>query len=287
MADTAFQTKYRSEFIHGFEDMASVLRATGVTETYPLTDGAQSAVFLVADSGSATAKTRGANGLIPARADSQTQNTCTLAEYHDLTRKTGFNVIASQGNQRRMMMETGMAVINRQMDDLIIAQLDTLTNDTGTAAVPTIEMFIHAQAILGNNFVDITDEDNLFCVISPAVRGYLMQATEFASGDFVTVKPYNGPAKKFWRWMGVNWIVHPRLTGSVGAGSAGSSVQNFMFHRNALGVAANVGFAKAVAGYDEEQDYSWARHSVFMGAKLLQNSGGVMIKTDDSAYAAQ
>jgi len=286
MAETAYKTAYLDEWVHGFEDMASVLRATTITETYPMASGAQSAVFLVADSGSATAKTRGANGLIPARADNQTQNTCNLAEYHDLTRKTGFNVFASQANQRQMMQKTGMAVINRQMDDLIIAELDTFTNDTGTAAKATLDMVIHAQTILGNNFVDVTDEDNLFCVVSPAFRGYMMQTTEFASGDYVEVKPFNGPARKFWRWMGLNWIVHPRLTGSVGAGGAGTSEQCFMYHRNSIGHAANVGHAKAKIGYDDEQDYSFARHSVYMGAKKLQNAGCVMMKHDASAYAA-
>jgi hemin uptake protein HemP len=38
-------------------------------------------------------------------------------------------------------------------------------------------------------------------------------------------------------------------------------------------------------GYDEEQDYSWARASAFMGSKLLQNSGVVVITHDGSAYA--
>jgi len=38
-------------------------------------------------------------------------------------------------------------------------------------------------------------------------------------------------------------------------------------------------------GYNEEQDYSWARASMFMGAKLLQNTGDVVITSDGSAYA--
>jgi hypothetical protein len=38
-------------------------------------------------------------------------------------------------------------------------------------------------------------------------------------------------------------------------------------------------------GYNEEQDYSWARASMYMGAKLLQNSGVVVITADGSAYA--
>ena len=38
-------------------------------------------------------------------------------------------------------------------------------------------------------------------------------------------------------------------------------------------------------GYDQEQDYSWARASAFMAAKLLQNTGVVSITADGSAYA--
>ncbi|MGL9734739.1 MAG: hypothetical protein ACR5LF_00290 [Symbiopectobacterium sp.] len=38
-------------------------------------------------------------------------------------------------------------------------------------------------------------------------------------------------------------------------------------------------------GYDEEQDYSWARASAFMGGKLLQNKAVIKIIHDGSAFA--
>lgn len=284
MAETAFQTKYRNEFIATFEDMQSRLRMTTVTEAD--VNGNQ-AVFLVAGSGAATAKTRGANGLIPARADSLTQNTATLKEWHDLVRKTRFNIYAGQGNQRRIMQETTVGVLNRQVDDDIIAVLDTATNDTGAAQKASLDMVVYAKTILGNNFVDLSDEDNLFAVISPAFEGYLTQIKEYASADYVDVKPFNGPSKKFRRWMGVNWIIHPRLTGSVGAGSAGTSEQCYMYHRNAVGNCFDKQGLSTAVGYDEEQDYSYARASAFMGSVLLQNSGIVQMKHDASAYVAQ
>ena len=283
MADTAFQRQYRQEFVHGFEDMQSILRSVCITEAQMK---GNEAVFLVADSGSATAVTRGSNGLIQARADNLSQITCTLSEWHDLVRKTDFNVFASQGNQRRIMQETTMAVINRKIDDQIIEQLDTFTNDTGTAAVATIDMVMMAQTILGNNFVDLSDESNLFGVITPAFRAYLMQNTEFSDADYVDVKPFAGPVRRFVRWAGVNWMVHPRLTGSIGKGSTSASEQCFMLHRNAVGHAADTGGMTNVVGYDEEQGYSFARVSIHMGAKLLQNAGGVMMKHNGSAYAA-
>lgn len=284
MADTAFQTQYRDEFIAGFEDRQSILRSCCVQEA--VIKG-NTATFLVADSGDASAVTRGVNGLIPARADDLSQLSATLEEWHDLVRKTNFNIFASQGDQKRIMQMTSMGVVNRKIDDQIIAQLDTATNDTGAATTADIDVVMYAQTILGNNFVDLTDEENLFAVISPAFRAYLQQTTEFSSGDYVEVKPFTGPTRRMWRWNGFNWMVHPRLTGSVGAGSDGTSEQCYFFHRDSIGHAADTSGLDAPVGYDEEQAYSWCRVSMHMGAKLLQQSGIVQVKHDGSAYAAQ
>ena len=280
----AAKRQYRDEYIEVFEDGRSVLQATTVQENQR---SGNEAIFLVSGSGGATAVTRGVEGLIPARADDNTQNTCTLSEYHDLVRKTRFNVFASQGNQRRLMQMTNRKVINRKIDDLIIAQLDTATNDTGTAQIASLDLVVYARTILGNNFVDLEDTDNIFGVISPAFEGYLMQIPEFASADYVEVKPFAGPARRFRRWMGVNWICHPRLTGSVGAGGNGTSEQCFMYHRDSIGSAADVDGTNIGVGYDEEQDYSFSRASIFMGAKLLQNSGIVMMQHNAAGYVAQ
>lgn len=284
MATNVFQVQYRNEFIYSFEDRQTILRACCIQEA--MMKGLQ-AIFLVSDSGQATAVTRGMNGLIPARTDNNTQYTVQLQEWHDLVRKTDFNVFTQQGDQKRLMQLTTMAVINRKIDDLIIAELDTATNDTGSADIATIDMLIYAKTILGNNFVDIGDVENLFCLISPAFEGYLMQTPEFASADYADVKPLTGPPRRFRRWMGLNFMVHPRLTGSVGAGSTGASEQCYMFHRNAIGCAVATGGIETPVGYDEEQAYSWARVSVTMGAKLLQNNGIVMMKHNGSAYVAQ
>ena len=284
MSDTAYQKQYRQEFIHGFEDRQTRLRACTVQETNVR---GNEAVFLVADSGSATAVSRGANGFIPARADNNTQNTCLLAEWHDKVRKTDFNILSSQGDQRRIMQETTMAVINRKIDDIVIAELDTATNDTGTAAPASLDMVVYGLTILGNNFVDVEDVENIFGLVSPAFNGYLLQIPEYASADYVDVKPLTGPIRKFKRWAGVNWIGHPRLTGSIGAGSAGTSEQCFLFHRNAIGAAVHKDGIMTGIGYDDEDAYSYCRVSVHLGAKLLQNSGVVMLKHDGSGYAAQ
>ncbi len=79
MADTAFQTQYRQEYVAQFEQRQSLLRKCTTTEA--VIKG-NTAVFLVAGSNGATAVNRGVNGLIPARADNNAQISTTLAEWH-------------------------------------------------------------------------------------------------------------------------------------------------------------------------------------------------------------
>lgn len=283
MADTAFQTQYRQEFIAAFEVHQSLVRDTVTTET--MIKG-NTATFLVAGSGSATAVTRGVNGLIPARADDLAQTSATLAEWHDLVRKTGFNVFASQGNQREIMQKTTMGVINRKIDDDIITQLNTGTQDTGTAATATLGLAVRAKVILGN--AEVPADGNLFGLVTPAFMGYLQQIPEFGSADYVGMKPLDntpfsfGDKPGFYRWLGVNWIEHPNLPG-VGT----SAEKCFVYHRSAIGHAVDKAGIQSPVGYDEEQDYSYARCTVYMGSKLLQNTGVVVINHDGSAFAAE
>lgn len=277
MAIEAAVVQYRKDFVPAFEQRSSLLRLTATKES--VLNGNQ-ATFLVSGSGGDTAVTRGTNGLIPYNNPTNSQYTATLAEKHAPYKLTGFNVFASQGDQVRVMRDASIAVINRDIDLTLLAELANATQDfgSGTASLSTV---LGAQAILGNNDVSVEDENNMFCVISPAFRGYLMQTTEFASGDYVDVKPFSGPARKMWRWNGVNWIVSSRITG---LGTA--SELCYMFHRSAIGYAVNVGEEKVFAGYNEEQGFSWSRAEVFHGAKILQNNGIVKITHDGSAFVA-
>ena len=279
MSDTAFQVQYRAEAIMGFEFGQSDLRTSVTTEA--VFKGNQ-AVFLVADSGGASASSRGVNGLIPARADDLNQYTATLVEWHDLVRRTSFNIFSSQGDGRRIMQQTTRKVLNRKIDLDIITALQTATNFIGTSATTmTLSMTTRALTVLGLQQVPVEEADNMFALATPAAMGYLLQIKEFNSAPFVDVKPLTGPARRFRRWAGFNWIFHPLLPG-VGT----SSETLFFYHRDALGHAMNTGELQALAGYHEEQDYSWARTTGFMGSTLLQNRGVVAARHDGSSYVA-
>lgn len=279
MAQTAFQTQYRQEFIAGFEQMQSLLRDSTTTEA--VIKG-NTATFLVADSGAATAVTRGVNGLIPSRPDNLTQASATLVEWHDKPIKTGFNVFASQGNQRAIMQMTTMGVMNRKIDSDILTELGTATVTAGAATTFSLALAVKAKAIL--QLAKVPWDNQIYAIISPAAEAYLEAVVSFTSSDYVDTRPMQsgmGWADKprARDWLGVKWIVHP---GVAGVGTASETC--LMFHRSAIGHAANVGEITSQVGYDEEDDYSFARTTIFMGAKLLQNAGVVKILHDGSAY---
>lgn len=282
MSDTAFQVQYRQEFIQAFEQHQSLLRDTVTTEA---TVKGQQAVFLVAGSNNAEATSRGVNGLIPARADDNNQNTCTLKEWHDLVRKTGFNVFASQGNQRAIMQMTTMAVINRKIDDQIITELNTGTVSIGdSTTIPGVSLFQNGRVKLSNASVPWDSNITLLC--QPSFLAYLEQAPEFANADYVNMRPYANEDASWkdkpmaYRWRNCMIIEHPNLPGK-----GTSSEVSFMYHKTAIGHAMDSSGLQSPVGYDDEQDYSWARASAYMGAKLLQNSGVITITHDGSAYA--
>ena len=274
MAISAAQTVYRQEFIAIFEETESLLSNTCIREA--VVKGNQ-AVFLNAGSNDEIAVTRGLNSLIPAADNYMATNTATLAEWHHLVQETGFNIFQSQGPQTTMMQRKCAIVINRKMDSLILTELLSGTLTTGSATTASVAMVAKALGILGNNGVRIGEQDKMFAAVSPSFWAYLMQTPEFSSVDYVDMKTYTGQVKKTARWFGVNWIIHSELTG-VGT----STERCFMWHQDSMGLAIDSGGISFRAGYHEEQDYSWARASVYAGVKLLQNTGIVEMTHDGS-----
>ena len=276
MASSAPTVQYRDQLIATFEEGKTWLRHTTVTEHQR---SGNQATFLVAGSGGATANTRGLEGRIPARHDSMTQYTATLVEWHDKVIKTGFNIFQSQGNQHKLMQDTTKMVLNRRLDQDIIDVLDTATNNLGSSGAPmSLNIVARALTTLGEAEVPTDEEDNLFAVCTPAVRGYLMQIPEFSSVDYVDMKFLNGASKRIMRWAGFNLIFHPNLTG-VGT----NAEKCYFYHKNSIGSAFDMENLKVAIGYDDEDDYSYARASSFTGTVMLQQPGVVQFIHDASA----
>lgn len=275
MSQTAYQTMYRKEFIAGFEKRQSLLRRTVTTETEV---NGNEAVFLVADSGGATAVTRGVNGDIPTRPDNLNQYTATLKDWHDVPERTNFNIYASQGDGRRIMQETCMAVINRTIDIDIRAALSSATvtqTMTQTSKIAFLSSLIQLGVTLGN--ANAT-EDEPFAVITSAFHGNMMQLDAFTSADYINLKPFENVSKsKAFNWNGMNWIVDTGLEGT-----ATTAATCYAYARTAIGHACDMERISTHVGYDEKHDKSWARCTTYMGSKLLQNSGIIKITHDDT-----
>ena len=282
MPATAFQIQYRQEFIATFEQKQSLLRDTVTTEA--VVKG-NTATFLVAGSGGATATSRGINGQIAARDDSLTQTSATLVEWHDLVRKTDFNIFASQGSQRAIMQATTVAVLNRKIDDDIVTVLNTGTVAIGSATtLPSVSLFMNGLVKLQNASVPWDSNITLLC--QPAFLAYLMQADEFTNAEYVNMRPFAGQEANWrdtpqaFRWMNVLIMAHPNLPGK-----GTSSEKSFLYHKSSVGHAADVNGMQTPIGHDEEQGYDFSRASINMGSVLLQNSGIVVLTADGSAYA--
>ena len=121
----------------------------------------------------------------------------------------------------------------------------------------------------------------MWAIVTPAFMGYLRQIPEFASKDYVQIQPLLGPPRRIMRWAGFNWCLSTRLTGK-----GPSSEKCYFGHQHAMGHAANSTEMDVKVGYDEKQDSSWARATLYHNAKLLQNSGIVQVLHDGSAFAA-
>jgi len=273
MATVAQQQMYRDEYIAGYETRQSILRETVTTET--MTKGA-STYFLVSKP-NRLAVTRGADGMIPPAVDDLTQVQVTLKERHDKPQKTNFNIFTGQSDQRRIMQTESIGVINRDVDLMIIATLATTSVNAGAAAAFSKSLVNIGLGKLWN--AKIPNDGQIFGLLTPAAWLYLSDVVGFSSRDYVDDRPLVvGPEKR--RWMNVTWMMSPELPG-VGTSSASC----FLYHKSAVGHALDSKGIEVYSGYDEENDYSWARTTFYHGTALIQGTGVVKILSNDSAYS--
>jgi hypothetical protein len=279
MAETANQTLYRQELVKTFERRQAFFEPRVTTEGIA---SGNSFVFLVNGSGGRTAVTRGVNGNIPASANDDTQVTVQMSEWHDKPQATRFNIFAGQAGAKRRgaMQEESIAVLNRKADELVITALAGSTQYAGLTALPlTAPIALRAISVVLSNNAGLSVND-VTGMLSAAAFTLLVQQQLISSRDYVEMGPLPGMPTML-RWAGITWMVH---TGLPGAGT--SSERLFVFHRNAVGLARDRDAMNVAAGYNDENDYYYARASMFMGSALLQNAGVCSIRHDASGQVA-
>ena len=178
-----------------------------------------------------------------------------------------------------------MAVVNRKVDSQIMSELNNGTVTTGAAKIATLRLVTRSKAILG--VAAVPGDGSITGVVSPAFMAYLHELKEFGNAQYVKKQPLDTgeanwkDAPGYYEWMGVKWIEHPNVPG-VGT----ASEKCFLYHRSAIGHAAPGQLIQTYANYDERDDFSYARTTAYMNAKLLQNSGVVVMVHDGSGMVA-
>src|SRR6266550_1572670 len=256
----AQQAVYRERAVAQFERSTSVLRPCVTSDTI---NRGGTIYFLVAGSGQATAVTRGADGLIPAGDDSQTQVPVVFREDHYLLYRNGFNIFTAQGAQLDIMSAAGNAVVNRKMDAIIIAAIEGGTVTLGAISSMTKDVANKIVVKLRNAFVGENDNGmDTYILLSPAAFAYLSDVTSFANVNYSDTggQVDEGiPQIGRWKfWMGANWGEHSGLTG-VGT----SACTCLAWHKNAIGHCISPAGLDAYIGREEGQDRSVVRHTVY------------------------
>lgn len=267
------QVLYRDEFVASFEQRQSYLRDSVTSEA--MVKG-NSAIFLVTGQAD-TMKERGVDGLIPAANETDSQVTITLKEMHHRATATSFDIFGGQSDRRRILQERGMKAANKEIDDSIVSALGSATSsyNSGSAITLTYGKLVDILSELFENQVD--NDGQITCVWTPKTMARIMTFAQATSIDYVNQKPLVDGPQPF-RFLGATHIMHPRLTG-VGTATA----SNFVYHKAAIGHAVDSAGIKTDIGYNGEHDYSYARHSIFHGSKILQNAGVLKVVSDDTA----
>lgn len=267
------QALYRDEYVAAFEQRQSYLRDAVTTEA--MVKG-NSAIVLVTAQAEAM-KERGVDGLIPAANETDTQVTINLKEMHHRATQTGWDIFTGQSDRRRILQERGMKAANKEIDDAILTALDatTTTYNSGNAVSLTYGRLVDIMSDLYESEVDV--DGMITCVWSPKQYAKILTFAQATSIDYINSKPLLEGPQPF-RFLGAMHIMHPRVPG-VGT----STAKGFVFHKAAIGHAIDNAGIKTDIGYNGEHDYSYARHTVYHGAKILQNAGVIEVVNDDTA----
>jgi hypothetical protein len=267
------QTLYRDEFVAAFEQRQSYLRDSVTTEA--MIKGNQAVVLVTGTAD--TMKERGVDGLIPAANETDTQITVTLKEMHHRATVTGFDIFGGQSDRRRILQERGMKAANKEIDDVILTALDatTTTYNSGSAVALTYGRLVDIMSELYESQVD--NDGQITCVWSPKQYAKILTFAQATSIDYVNGKPLVDGPNPF-RFLGAMHIMHPRVPG-VGTATA----KGFVYHKAAIAHAIDNAGIKTDIGYNGEHDYSYARHTVYHGSKILQNAGVIEVVNDDTA----
>ena len=226
-------------------------------------------------------KQRQRDGRLPYTRPDTYQVEKDLVEHYEPYVIDSFDDFRNNPTIRAGYMKKSAAVVKREIDEEILAELATTPTEYSASAQDFADkaFFVNWTTSLWDNDVDPGDGQT-YGVLTPKAFANMMMIDEFVSADYVDIKafvegaPPVGQAK---RWLGVNWIIH---TGLPEKGSA--LAHGYIYHKTAIGHVDD-GEPTFLAGYDERDDqhfcWSRARHC----AKAILTRGISRAYHDDTA----
>ncbi len=185
-------------------------------------------------------------------------------------------------DERQELVTTVAGAIMRRSEELVLVALDAGANSTqvienfgGTATGLTVAKVRRAKKLL--DAAGVPKSDRIFVHASTGLE-QLLGATPVTSGDFNSVRALvNGEVNHF---LGFDFIgMEDRDEGGIVATS--NVEKNFVFHKQAIGLAVGIEFRTEVNYIPEKT--SWLINGIFSGGSVgIDDNGIYEVLTNDT-----
>lgn len=274
--ENTFRIQFNDEFKQDFDRTQALLRKTVRSNGVAM---GQFARFDIVDP-SDESHERGRDGRIPISQLGLSQVTATIQEHYKKYQIDSFDLFRNNPTTRTAMAARGVGSVNKAIDNVIIQELDSTTNQvSGTgAALSTLSAVTNWLVQLWEN--DVPQDGKVWGVITPRAKMQMLKINEYKSRDFTEVMPLDkqmtGP-NDYFSWLGVKWFTHTGLTGAKS-----NNASCYVYHEDAIGHMIDGDPEMRVYYVEDEDRYAcWvrARHA----ARVCLPRGVVRFRHDDTA----
>lgn len=269
--DQVFAKQFQSEVHDAYQRQGSKLRPTVRSKTG--VRGASTA-FPIVGRGIAAAKAR--NGAVPVMNLSHSNVECFLQDYYAGEWIDRLDELKTNIDERQVVANAGAYALGRKTDELIIAALDTATNEAvGTAAGTTdTDGLTRAKVLKAFEMLgaaDVPDDGNRFAIVGWKQWSELLQIQEFANSNYVgdDELPWKGTQVK--RWLGATWMPHSGLTKS------GNLRFCYFYHKTAIGHAVAQEVVTDITWHGDRAAF-FVNNMMSQGATLIDGAGIVRMR---------
>ncbi|UFN47960.1 phage capsid protein [Roseomonas sp. OT10] len=272
--DVAFIKQFEAEVHEAYQRQGSKLRPTVRSKTGVK---GSSTVFPRIGTGVAAAKVRA--GMVPVMNLDHSNAECFLQDYYAGEWIDRLDEIKVAIDERAVVANAGAYALGRKTDELIIAALNTATQEavgTGTGQTDndglTLAKVLLAFEMLG--LADVPDDGQRFAIVGWKQWSQLLQIQEFANANYVgdADLPWKGTQAK--KWLGATWMPHSGLT------KTGSLRDCYFYHRTAIGHAVAQEVATDITWHGDRAAH-FVNNMMSQGAVLIDPNGVVRMRAKE------